>query len=198
MDFKIVKPLLRKNLLWMGSVIFSVIVIGLIIVLTIPLSKNNKIVYASQITLNFLLIYFVTCILNMSKTMVSLFTDIHKETDLETKEVFLSVKSSRYQHIFIVILVVAVFFIQIASSVTILKLSFESVFKKTWWVYLIIALINLVYLYLFFGINVYLLDNSSEFKNAYLDSLAEYKMQKEIFEKTKASESKKVELPSEE
>lgn len=198
MDFKIVKPLLRKNLLWMGSVIFSVIVIGLIIVLTIPLSKNNKIVYASQITLNFLLIYFVTCILNMSKTMVSLFTDIHKETDLETKEVFLSVKSSRYQHIFIVILVVAVFFIQIASSVTILKLSFESVFRKTWWVYLIIALINLVYLYLFFGINVYLLDNSSEFKNAYLDSLAEYKMQKEIFEKTKASESKKVELPSEE
>ncbi|ATX71592.1 hypothetical protein [Spiroplasma clarkii] len=198
MEFKTIKPYLRKNLLWMGAVIFSLITISLIVILVLPLTKQNKVIFASQFALNFLIMYFVSFVLNSNRSALTIFTNIETTTDLTTNEVEVTVKKSNFVHIFILLLTIATFFIQLTSGGLILKIGFATYARNNWWVFLIVFVINILYFYLFFSIDVYLLDNSPQFKADYLEFLKEYKSQKAAFEAAQKIEQEKVEPNSEE
>ncbi|AHI52437.1 hypothetical protein [Spiroplasma culicicola] len=182
MDFKKVKPLLKKPVLWTGSIIFGLIMISLIIILTLPLEKNQKIIISCQITLNFLLVYLIACILGNKRSSISLFTDILVFED-EQKQESIEVKPSRYLHIFINIFTIACFFIHLTSGSMIGEISFAQYAAQKWWLFLIVYLINTIFLYLYFYILIYLLNESKEFKDEYLTNLKNNKQTIENKEK---------------
>lgn len=152
----------------MGSVIFAIILIALIIVFALPLNKEGKIIWSSQLVLDFTLIYLIACVVNMSKTSTSVFLDIVVEKDESGEINSISVKFSRYIHIFINLLTIITFFIQLTSANSIFKdLTFSQVAQKYWWVYICVYLINTIFLYTFFAITSYLLNQHEQFKEEY-------------------------------
>lgn len=168
----------------MGSLIFGLIGATFLIFFLIPIEQNHRIIFSSQISLNFILIYLISCILNLNKTSISVFTKIYTETDLENNEITtVQVRFSSYTHIFIIFFTVACFFIHIGSGSALLNLSFWSFFVQRWWIFFIILLINILYFYLFFAIDIYLMNESDLFKENYINFLKEYKKQKEEYEK---------------
>ncbi|ASP27848.1 hypothetical protein SCORR_v1c00730 [Spiroplasma corruscae] len=168
MDFNLVKKTLRKPIIWFGSVIFTLVLIFLLIVLLIPISKENKIVFSCVFVLNFLLMYFISCILNLSKSSISLFYRIII-TKEESSEYEVMIKKSNFSYIFITILLISTFFIELTSGSIIKKVSWEENAKETYWVFLIIFLVNLIYFYLYTGVTLYLLNNNADFKNNYIE-----------------------------
>ncbi|WP_338985249.1 hypothetical protein [Spiroplasma endosymbiont of Diplazon laetatorius] len=169
MDFQIIKKDLRKPILWFGSITLSLIVISSIILLSLPLKTDLKITLTSQIILNFALVYLACLITNMSKTSVSIFYNMEVITNLETKEKSLEIIRNRFVIIFITVFSIGTFFIELTSGSLISKVSWTENAKGTWWVFLIIFLINYIYLYLFFEVTRYLLAQNEDFKKSYLE-----------------------------
>ncbi|QGS51542.1 hypothetical protein [Spiroplasma tabanidicola] len=187
MDFKLVKPVLKKPLIWMGAIIFTTIIILFIVVFTISIDKKQKVIWSCQLVLNFLVIYFISIVLNFSKTSVTLFNDIHTTTNLETNVISVEVKSSRYIHIFIIFFAVICFFIHLTSGAQIQKLKWADYASGYWWAFIIVMVYNLVYFYIFFNINSYLLNNNDKFKKNYINF---YKKSKEQIENKKSDNIK--------
>ncbi|AKU79325.1 hypothetical protein STURON_0079 [Spiroplasma turonicum] len=152
------------------------VLISLVIILVLPLEKKDKVVYCCIIELNFLLIYFIATMINLSKSSVSLFykIEITKEDDNSDYEV--TVIKSSFSNIFLIILVVVAYFVELSSGSIITKDSWLSVAKKTFWVYLILLCINSVYLWLYFGVTAYLINQIEDFKIKYIEY---YKKSKE-------------------
>ncbi|AGR40779.1 hypothetical protein [Spiroplasma taiwanense] len=169
MNFKTVKPTLKKSILWFGSLTFSIIVITLIIILSSPMETKTKVSWASQILLNFILVYLVCVCLNIGKTMVSLFYNLEIKTDLETKEQEVNVIKSNYCYIFLLVFTIGCFFIEMTSGSLINKVSWVINAKDSWWIYLILFMINFIYIYLFIEITKYLIQNNNDFKKEYLE-----------------------------
>ncbi|AOG60052.1 hypothetical protein SHELI_v1c00970 [Spiroplasma helicoides] len=169
MDFKLIKPILKKPILWLGSGIFAIIIAILVTVFSISISKSEKIVWASQLILNFLLLFLITLLLNLSKTSVSIFLDVYTEKNLETNEIKVEVKKSRYCHIFICLFTIIFFFIELTSGSQIKNVSWAEYAKSNWWVFFIVYIFNIAHFYFLFSFNQYLLNNSDVFKNSYIE-----------------------------
>ncbi|QBQ07312.1 hypothetical protein SGLAD_v1c01110 [Spiroplasma gladiatoris] len=183
MEFKLVKPILKKPLIWMGSIVFATLIIYLIVILTTSLEKKAKIIWVCQISLNFICIYFVSIVLNFSKASVTIFNDIHTTTNLETNEINVEIKASKYTHIFSIFFSIICFFIHITSGSQLQKITWGDYAKSYWWVFMIIMVYNIIYFYLFFNINSYLLNASEKFKLSYIDF---YKNAKEHIDNKKS------------
>ncbi|AGR41790.1 hypothetical protein [Spiroplasma diminutum] len=171
MDFKIIKKDLRKPILWFGSITLSLIVIFSIILLSLPLSTKNKISLFCQINLNFILVYLISTLTNLSKSSISLFYNMEITTNLESKEQELNVIKNRFIIIFISIFTVGAFFIELTSGSMINKVSWSENAKEVWWIFFILFFINYIYLYLFFETTRYLISENLEFKKSYLNFL---------------------------
>ncbi|ALD65994.1 hypothetical protein [Spiroplasma cantharicola] len=183
MDFKIIKKDLRKPILWFASLTLSFMVISSIIILSMSgLELRKKISLFCQFNLNFLLVYMVCLLTNLSKISISLFYNIEVITNTETDDKEIRILKSRFVSIFITIFSIGAFFIEMTSGSVINQVSWVQNASETWWIYLIIFIINVIYLYLFFEINKYLISQNEEFRNQYLEFIKN-PPKKEVIEK---------------
>ncbi|AKX33740.1 hypothetical protein SLITO_v1c00720 [Spiroplasma litorale] len=168
MDFNLIQKNIKKPILWFGSVVFTLIIISLIIILVIPIEKHNKIIFCCVFVLNYILIYFISTCLNLSKSSISLFYNIEVTKDDESSDYEVTVIKSLFNYLFTILFTICAFFIELSSGPLIIKSTWSSYARETFWVYLIIFLINITYFFLYTSITLYLINENKEFKNAYI------------------------------
>ncbi|WP_041612561.1 hypothetical protein [Spiroplasma apis] len=166
MEFKKIKKVLRKPVLWMASTVFTILLITIIIISSLSIATREKISWSLQISLNFVIILFISKIMNMSKSTISLFYNVQVTFVEETKAI--EIKKSRYVHLFIHIFTIGCFFIEVASGSMINKQSWLTQIENFWWIYLLVYFLNIVYFYLFFGMTLFVFKTNEDFKNDYL------------------------------
>lgn len=170
MDFKIYKNILRKPALWMASAMLLITLVGMVIILTINLSKNAMITLSSEFILNNVLLYFMVWISCLSRSTSKLLlneTIIKNEKEIVQGNNF---QISLYTHFFISIIGIVIFFVELICYKQVNKISFSEASINSIALFIPLFVINIVFMYIFYLILVFLMNQDVELKNSSLKS----------------------------
>lgn len=176
MEIKTYKKLIKKPILWIGSITMVSIVIFLITLLTVPITPNTAVVIGCSGSLGIILSYLIIALLSYSKHgSRACFEITTYSSDTEDNEKVTLFTVSKYSHILIWLFNILVFFLQITSYSQAKGVAWDVAANNTIIWFIPLFAVSMFIMYVFIYMSAYVISQDKDYMSQIQQHIEDFK-----------------------